>query len=487
MQTFAPPALFDQHSKRCTAKRCTKCEWCKKGPKGRNQCLLPDGKRSWLTAAFSGTGVKKPTLKLGCVVCQKFLKEKQVAGGSTPATQKTKFQSFALFEVPVENTLRNNSNNLQRHGLTSMHVQALLHWEESMSSSGCALVSLAPGKEEFQLCLKALRKGVSGREGSGCSDKRALMRWSLSEAMLDRYRAALKCACTVVLIRDERHGKMLIRFRATLKDMTVVCGVLGLVVLRKGSTAKDIVDATKEALKTFATPRFQAPRNFRGCTRKLDSELLQHVQNQVEITVTDCASAEILAQELGRGNRGAEQILFPRTKMIGRDRAHACQRLLRHPWKAEMAIKAWMEETVLGQNSVCQKIWNSHTYSTWFGEAVSGSDFSRGKTLSAAKHRFCSLSKPLGRFILHLDAVAETLNRIAAMKGTEAAQWATNWMDGCTSTSVLSLAMCADMGAAALDLTRFFDSEEMDIAEINCEVAIFMRTLQACHRFCIVS
>lgn len=152
-----------------------------------------------------------------------------------------------------------------------------------------------------------------------------------------------------------------------------------------------------------------------------------------------------------------------------------------------MAIKAWMEETVLGQNSVCQKIWNSHTYSTWFGEAVSGSDFSRGKTLSAAKHRFCSLSKPLGCFILHLDAVAETLNRIAAMKGTEAAQWATNWMDGCTSTSVLSLAMCADMGAAALDLTRFFDSEEMDIAEINCEVAIFMRTLQACHRFCIVS
>ena len=92
------------------------------------------------------------------------------------------------------------------------------------------------------------------------------------------------------------------------------------------------------------------------------------------------------------------KFLFPRTKMIGRDRAHACQRLLRHPWKAEMTIKAWMEETVLGQNSVCQKIWNSHTYSAWFGEAVSGSDFSRGKTLSAAKHRFCSLSKPLGTF-----------------------------------------------------------------------------------------
>jgi hypothetical protein len=140
-----------------------------------------------------------------------------------------------------------------------------------------------------------------------------------------------------------------------------------------------------------------------------------------------------------------------------------------------------MEETVLGTNSVCQEIWNSSTYSAWFADSVSGSEFSRGQTLAAAKHRFCSLSKPLGRFILHLDAVAETLNKIAAMKGTEAAQWATDWMDGCTSASVLTLAMCADIGAAAVDLTRFFDSEEMDIAEINSEVAVFMQSLQACH------
>ena len=101
--------------------------------------------------------------------------------------------------------------------------------------------------------------------------------------------------------------------------------------------------------------------------------------------------------------------------------------------------------------------------------------------MPAAKHRFCFLSKPLGRFILHLDAVAETLYKIAAMKGTEAAQWATDWMDGCTSTSVLTLAMRAGIGAAAVDLTRFFDSEEMDIAEINSEAAVFMQSLQACH------
>lgn len=137
------------------------------------------------------------------------------------------------------------------------------------------------------------------------------------------------------------------------------------------------------------------------------------------------------------------------------------------------------QETVLGNNSVCQKIWNSETFSAWFAEAVATSSFPRGQVLAAAKHRFCSLSKPLGRFVLHLDAVITTLNRIAAMKGTEAAQWAISWMEGCTSTCLLTLAMCADMAAAALDLTRFFDSEDMDIAEINWEVGVFVDSLEA--------
>jgi hypothetical protein len=112
--------------------------------------LLPDGKTTWITAAFTGRGVQKGNLKLGCVVCQKFL-QKQVAGGSIPTTKETSVRhKFALFNVPVANIPRHNSNNLHRHGHTSTHVQAMLDWEESESSSGCAMASRAPGKQEFQ-------------------------------------------------------------------------------------------------------------------------------------------------------------------------------------------------------------------------------------------------------------------------------------------------------------------------------------------------
>ena len=54
-----PPALFERHFKKCTAKKCTKCEWSKRGPKRRKQSLLPDGKTTWLTAAFTGRGVQQ--------------------------------------------------------------------------------------------------------------------------------------------------------------------------------------------------------------------------------------------------------------------------------------------------------------------------------------------------------------------------------------------------------------------------------------------
>ena len=44
---------------------------------------------------------------------------------------------------------------------------------------------------------------------------------------------------------------------------------------------------------------------------------------------------------------------------------------------------------------------------------------------------------------------------------------------------IVTLAMCADMSAACLDLTRFFDQENMDIALVNLEVGQFFHCLEA--------
>ena len=83
--------------------------------------------------------------------CMSEVFTKQVACGSIPTTKETSVRhKFALFNVPVANIPRHDSNNLHRHGHTSTHVQAMLDWEESESSSGCALASRVPGKQEFQ-------------------------------------------------------------------------------------------------------------------------------------------------------------------------------------------------------------------------------------------------------------------------------------------------------------------------------------------------
>ena len=86
--------------------------------------------------------------------------------------------------------------------------------------------------------------------------------------------------------------------------------------------------------------------------------MLIHLKNTCEVVVTDCASAEILAQDMGRGARQgtglASDNLFRNVKIVGRDRAHACQRLLSRPWISDYYVKLLMEDSILGSDSACQ-------------------------------------------------------------------------------------------------------------------------------------
>ena len=70
------------------------------------------------------------------------------------------------------------------------------------------------------------------------------MRWCLTEAMQDQHRAAARQSSSVVLIRDERRGKMMVRFRLReSKTLNVRSGVLALEKLSCGQ-AEEILRAT---------------------------------------------------------------------------------------------------------------------------------------------------------------------------------------------------------------------------------------------------
>ncbi len=151
---------------------------------------------------------------------------------------------------------------------------------------------------------------------------------------------------------------------------------------------------------------------------------------------------------------------------------------MKRPWQADAFICHIVEETVTGKDSVAQKIWRSITFAGWFAEAVKGSEFPHGLTLSAAKHRFCSFSKPLGRICLHLPSLFAVVNKISAMKTTDAC-WATDWLEHFDMEKLLVLSMCADAADTVMQLNRFLDNEDMDIGRLNEEVGLFLDRIEA--------
>ena len=93
-----------------------------------------------------------------------------------------------------------------------------------------------------------------------------------------------------------------------------------------------------------------------------------------------------------------------------------------------------MRDTILDNRSIVQKIWHSHMFTTWFEQHATALDGRRVRNLRAAKHRFESYSKPLGRLILWLPAVLATAHDIAVKRaGANEALIARRWLENLTA------------------------------------------------------
>jgi len=99
--------------------------------------------------------------------------------------------------------------------------------------------------------------------------------------------------------------------------------------------------------------------------------------------------------------------------------------------------------------------------------------------LRAAKHRFESMQKPLGRACIHLKALIKTALHIAALRTDKQAKRAEDWLLFLSDEVCLTLAMLADAGDEALLLTRLLDDEDVDVAVANSEVQAFACKIDA--------
>ena len=332
-----------RHLKQCSA-NCNKCWRATRGPKWKS--FFP-----WLR--YGCRLGHPPGYGFGCSPCAQFQhlrrKESVVAGAplrpvATPCrrqehllyTGKSEFETFTVESRPKSWLLRRHQNG-QRHQEAVAFLKGVISEDD---------LSLAPSVEEFASTLAQVRKGHSMRDGGVASDRTSLLRWCLSEALLQIWRKELAGAKTLCLIRDERKGKLLIRFRGCNGQLKVCSGTFGCVRM-KGGTAEDIVSATAKAMRVFCTACFQPPRLGKRLAEQggLDKKLLSHLRKIVHILTTDSHPAELLASNIMKGNRKSADErhnhcpFLPNVVMVGRDGAHASTRLVKRPWACIPAIQ----------------------------------------------------------------------------------------------------------------------------------------------------
>lgn len=356
-----PPKVFAAHAATCKRTSCLRCSWFRQGTRWRSRCKLagPES-QTWLSCTIK-TKLKKKSkskvkqLLLGCEVCRRYMINN--TGTFQKALKKDlEFAKYATYEVSFMNYLRRRRPP-EKHAQSRLHLlacQALVDKETSETMQKALLDSVGPSQTQWRAVFDKYQKGKSARDGEGCSDRVALMRWCIAEAVLDRWRTSLRTVRSFVLIRDERQGRLLLRFRSTLQDFSILSGIVGCEELSEGKKAVDIHTATKNALRHFCTERSGAPRNFKGSDAAFNADLFAHLQDKCEMIVTDCASAELLAQDIARGKRpefhNGEKVtsspMFENIRLVGRDRAHACGRLIERPWNASPCIMQILEERV---------------------------------------------------------------------------------------------------------------------------------------------
>jgi len=98
------------------------------------------------------------------------------------------------------------------------------------------------------------------------------------------------------------------------------------------------------------------------------------------------------------------------------------------------------------------------------------------RNLRAAKHRFESLQRPLARSVRLFRPIIEVMVRLANERHDEPAQRARTWLRFIAETPrhAVMLAMLADAADEGMSLTRFCDSEGMDVAALSGRIANFL-------------
>jgi hypothetical protein len=228
--------------------------------------------------------------------------------------------------------------------------------------------------EVFSEALAKLQSGASARniDRGGTGDQLRNIRVLFLEAKQEkRDRVFMKSVATMVLLREERHGRLLLRLAACTRNLEIRRGTLGVLRDYGPPTTESSGKATERACKQLRTHRLGKPRTMAGLEEpEVDRDLLHNISWITDMLVNDSASSELLDEEVNRGRRGSESSLAeafaPDVKIVGRDLAHCARHVLKKPSQADPTLSSVFETAIWHKTSVVQIIDHSDVFRQWF-------------------------------------------------------------------------------------------------------------------------
>ena len=433
--------------------------WGRQGPAWQAECLIDETKPrlgSWLVAAPTSEG----QFALGCKICSQ-------QGGASG--NLAKFMTMSSLQL----------GNLRKHHNSASHKKAARLFAAGEMQERELKVSLAPSAESFAEILADLKDN----KPLFSTRKSSKMVWCLAEAMKAADQKFLAEAEAIALFRDERKGRVALRFKAVTADLRVLAGTLGQ-EKNPGTGGRNLALASLKVLKR-ACSRFAAAPYKTNADAFTKMDLLQHVRMSVTSITVDSASDELLASELMRSRQvkvsQEMQTLTPNLKFVVRDKTHASRRITSRPWQADSALAETLKHICSTRGSIARLIEFSPEIKRVFQEYAAQSDCivrSAVVNMRAAAHRFESHAKPLGRTCLFIHAALRTALHVAKVRSDQAGAFAKRWLEWVDEEQCLQAAMLADAADSSLAVTRVLDAEDTDPARVCDTISLYLDNIR---------
>ncbi|CAK0825749.1 unnamed protein product [Prorocentrum cordatum] len=417
-----PPAAVDRSSVSAQSQQLTQGAWL-------------DAK--WTQEENEGIVV----VKLGCVACNQSKCER---------ANSTRLVSYAY--VGDQRGMR--VTELASHAKSETHRSALLEYLQ---------IEVGPTMK-FASVWDAACRGQRKIDSVGQAERARKLQWCLWESIKEADREFLmRDGVQITLLRDERQGRLALRYVAVDKKFEARRGVLGQ-TKASGTGSEEI---NKDIMQA-----------------QLDA---RSVLEKVKVLTVDAASDEMTAGRLGR-RPSDEGGITPNLSMIIRDKTYASRRAAwvapetttKKPQDCDPTLHMIDDNIFKSKNSIVQRI---HHLRVWRSEleryiVEMEQRVATVKNVKAANHRHDSEAKPKGRFCLFMPAFLQVAGCMAVCRGGEEKTDARNFLRMITEEVCIQVAMMADAADEGLLFTRELDSEESDAAEMASRVKTFLAKLE---------